>query len=670
MGGEERRLSATRPDAIRSEDAAPHAKSPGTASALAWLERNLEGRIDELIELARIPSVSADGFPAAQVRRSAEAVAQLLAASGFERVELLTLDDAHPYVLGEWLGAGPSAPTLLLYAHHDVQPPGRESHWRSPAFEPSRVDGEGEAGRLYGRGVVDDKAGIVVFAGALRAWLESGQRPPVNLKLIVEGEEEIGSTHLETFLRRHRERLAADVIVLSDTANLATGLPSITTSLRGILNVDVRVRALDHPVHSGMWGGPVPDATSALARLLARLWDADGNVAIPDFAAGCAPLSPVQRARLEALPIDEAGFRADVGMVPSAAFIGGGGSEIYDRLWNRPALSLIGLEGVPPRPGGESADRRGGGPGQRPDRAGTGSRSDAGPSRRLPRRGSALGCRGPGRGAGGRGRLAGRAFRSGLRGGPARAPGGLWARARLCRLRRVDPLRGALCRGVGRCAGPPARARGSDLQRARREREPGSRRFRAGDALGGAALRRARPRARCLSAERARPRGDAGRDGADGAAAVHAAGKRPEGGRALDGPLRPPDPGAQGRGGRPGRHLQHRQQEVFDFLASACRNKYGIGFWKPGAGIIHQVVLENYAFPGGMMIGTDSHTPNAGGLGMFAIGVGGADAVDVMAGHGLGGEVPQAHRREAHRQAQRLERARRTSSSRSAASSR
>ena len=340
-------MTATRPDAIRSEDAAPHAKPPGVASALAWLERNLEGRIDELIELARIPSVSADGFPAAQVLRSAEAVARLLAASGFERVDLLTLDDAHPYVLGEWLGAGPSAPTLLLYAHHDVQPPGRESHWRSPAFEPTRVAGEGEAGRLYGRGVVDDKAGIVVFAGALRAWLESGQRPPVNLKLIVEGEEEIGSTHLEAFLRRHRERLAADVIVLSDTANLATGLPSITTSLRGILNVDVRVRALDHPVHSGMWGGPVPDATSALARILARLWDADGNVAIPDFAAGCAPLTPVQRARLEALPIDEAGFRADVGMVPSAAFIGGGGSEIYDRLWNRPALSLIGLEGVP-----------------------------------------------------------------------------------------------------------------------------------------------------------------------------------------------------------------------------------------------------------------------------------------------------------------------------------
>src|SRR5690606_29605697 len=124
----------------------------------------------------------------------------------FERVELLRLAGAHPYVLGEWLGAGPAAPTVLLYAHHDVQPPGRESHWRSPAFEPTRVGDEGEAGRLYGRGVVDDKAGIVVFAGALRAWLESGERPPVNLKLIVEGEEEIGSNHLEAFLRDHRER--------------------------------------------------------------------------------------------------------------------------------------------------------------------------------------------------------------------------------------------------------------------------------------------------------------------------------------------------------------------------------------------------------------------------------------------------------------------------------
>jgi len=327
----------------------PQGKSDSepVARALAWLEDHFEARIDELIALARIPSVSAQGFPESELVRSAQAVARLLEGSGFERVEQLAIEGAHPYVLAEWRGAGPAAPTLLLYAHHDVQPPGRATHWRSPAFEPARVAGEGEAGRLYGRGVVDDKAGIVVFAGALRAWLESGGRPPVNLKLIVEGEEECGSTHLSAFLQAHRERLAADVIVLSDTANLATGLPSITTSLRGILNVDVHVRALDHPVHSGMWGGPVPDATSALARILGRLFDVEGNVAIPGFDAGCEPPTPAARARLAALPIDEAAFRADVGMVASASLIGRGGSDIYDRLWNRPTLSIIGLEGVP-----------------------------------------------------------------------------------------------------------------------------------------------------------------------------------------------------------------------------------------------------------------------------------------------------------------------------------
>ena len=313
---------------------------------LERIEAGFEDRVEELIRLARIPSVSARGFPAAEVGRSAAAVAELLADSGFEAVEVIEQGDAHPYVVGEWLSAGASAPTLLLYAHHDVQPPGRASHWRSPAFEPHRARSEGEAGRLYGRGVVDDKAGIVVFAGALRAWLENETPPPVNLKIVVEGEEEIGSTHLAEFLRAHHERLQADVLVLSDTANLATGLPSLTTSLRGILNVDVRVRALDHPVHSGMWGGPVPDATSALARLLGRLFAEDGSVAIPDFEADVEAPSPEARARLAALPIDEAEFRSDVGLVPSAGLIGAG-VEIYERLWNRPAIAVIALEGMP-----------------------------------------------------------------------------------------------------------------------------------------------------------------------------------------------------------------------------------------------------------------------------------------------------------------------------------
>ena len=314
---------------------------------LERLEAGFEARIEELVTLARIPSVSAAGHPAEEVARSAEAVAALLTDSGFEAVEVVPLEGAHPYVIGEWLGAGPEAPTLLLYAHHDVQPPGRPAKWRSPAFEPTRRPDEGEAGRLYGRGVVDDKAGVVVFAGALRAWLESGRPPPVNLKIVVEGEEEIGSGHLAAFLREHQARLQADVLVLSDTANFATGLPSITTSLRGMVIVDVLVRALDHPIHSGMWGGPVPDAATALSRILARLFDDEGRVAIPGFDDDVPAPAAGQRARLEALPIDDAAFRADVGLVPSAELIGGGGTNLYERIWYRPAVSLVGLEGMP-----------------------------------------------------------------------------------------------------------------------------------------------------------------------------------------------------------------------------------------------------------------------------------------------------------------------------------
>lgn len=316
---------------------------PASKKIIDWLDSNLDERVQELSVLARIPSVSAAGFPKAEVRRSAEAVRSLLADSGFGRVEILELEGAHPYVVGEWLGAGSRAPTLLLYAHHDVQPPGRVSHWRTAPFEPTRQSD----GRLYGRGVVDDKAGVVVFAGALRAWLENGERPRVNLKIIVEGEEEIGSNHLSAFLRAHSKRLSADVLVLSDTANLERGLPSLTTSLRGLLNVDVRVKALDHPVHSGMWGGPVPDATCALARILGRLFDDDGAVAIPGFESDVETLSAKTRANLESLPLDVTAFRTDVGMVDSSRIVGRPDSEIFERLWYRPSLSIVALEGLP-----------------------------------------------------------------------------------------------------------------------------------------------------------------------------------------------------------------------------------------------------------------------------------------------------------------------------------
>ncbi len=309
---------------------------------LCALEARLERTLAALCDLARIPGISAAGFDPEEVERSARRVAELAADAGLEGVEILRVPGAHPYVVAEWTRAGAGAPSVLFYAHHDVQPPGRLERWRTPPFAPTR----GADGRLYGRGVVDDKAGILLQLAALRGWLEARGELPLNVKLVVEGEEEIGSEHLAGFLRAHRERLRADVLVLSDTANLATGVPSLTTSLRGLVSVDVTLRALDHPLHSGMWGGPVPDAATALARLLARLVDGRGVIAIPGLEDDVPELDPAERARLSALPFDERSFRAEAGFL-GATLTGEAGRPVYERLWARPAVSVVALEGTP-----------------------------------------------------------------------------------------------------------------------------------------------------------------------------------------------------------------------------------------------------------------------------------------------------------------------------------
>jgi acetylornithine deacetylase/succinyl-diaminopimelate desuccinylase-like protein len=313
------------------------------ADVLAALSRRFESTLSDLRDLARVPGVSAPGFDARELERSAESVAALLVGAGLERVEILRVGGSHPYVVGEWLHAAPPAPTLLVYAHHDVQPPGRLERWRTPPFEPTlRADG-----RLYARGIVDDKAGIFVHLAAIRAWLDARGALPVNVKLVVEGEEEIGSPHLAEFLAALRDRLAADVIVLSDTANLAAGLPSITTSLRGLVNLDVSVQALDHPVHSGMWGGALPDAATAISRLLARLVDDRGEIAVPGLADDAPPVSDATRARLARLPFDERAFREEGGLLPAARLTGDATRCVHERLWLRPAIAVTALEGMP-----------------------------------------------------------------------------------------------------------------------------------------------------------------------------------------------------------------------------------------------------------------------------------------------------------------------------------
>ena len=285
---------------------APHAEA-----LVGWVRDNRDRFLDELKVWIANPSISANPAHHADVRRSAEAVVARMKKAGLTEAEVLETDGL-PVAYGSWLHAK-GAPTILIYGHHDVQPADPEELWTTPPFIGTVRDG-----KIYGRGAVDDKGQVLMHLAAIEAHMTVNKRLPLNIKVVIEGEEEIGSPNFESFLARNRERLACDVAVISDTAVFAEDVPSLTTSLRGLVHWEITVHGPTSDLHSGYYGGIVKNPLEALAQILAQLKDQHGRVTVPGFYDGVRELTSAERAGIAALPFDPAKEAAVLG-VPELA---------------------------------------------------------------------------------------------------------------------------------------------------------------------------------------------------------------------------------------------------------------------------------------------------------------------------------------------------------------
>jgi succinyl-diaminopimelate desuccinylase len=297
-----------------------------------YLAEHSQAFEDELCELLRIASVSADSRRRDDVRRAAAWVAERFKALGMQ-VEICETP-GHPIVYAEHLHA-PGAPTVLVYGHYDVQPPEPLELWKSPPFEPTRRDGN-----LYARGATDDKGQMFTHIKSAEAWLKSGAKLPVNLKYLIEGEEEVGSANLDDFIRVHKERLKSDICVISDTSQYGPGMPAITYGLRGIAYFELFLDGPDRDLHSGTFGGAVANPARALVNMLAALVDDQGRVQVPGFYDEVTPLTERERKQFADLPYDEAEFMASIGIDATAGEVGFTNQE---RRWARPTCEINGL---------------------------------------------------------------------------------------------------------------------------------------------------------------------------------------------------------------------------------------------------------------------------------------------------------------------------------------
>ncbi|HEV2130519.1 MAG TPA: dipeptidase [Longimicrobiaceae bacterium] len=298
-----------------------------------YLRENRQRHLDELVDFLRIPSVSAKSEHRDDMRRAADWLVERMLQAGLEIAELIPTA-GHPIVIGEWRGA-PGAPPLLVYGHYDVQPPEPLDEWESPPFEPQVREG-----RLYARGSVDDKGQVYLHLKAVEAQIGATGTLPVNVVFVVEGEEEVGSPHLEEFLVQNQERLRCDAVLISDTTMFAPGLPSVTIGLRGLAYMEVRVQGPGVDLHSGAYGGVVVNPANALAQIIARLHDEQGRVTIPGFYDEVRELTEEERRTIAGLPFTEGRLREEVG----ALELGGeAGFSALKRLWARPTLDVNGL---------------------------------------------------------------------------------------------------------------------------------------------------------------------------------------------------------------------------------------------------------------------------------------------------------------------------------------
>lgn len=291
---------------------------------------------NDLAKLVAVPSISPGGRNQAEVLRSAKVTVEQMRRAGLKNTRILQTGNSNPYAYGEWLGAA-GRPTLLLYAHHDVQPIGPIGEWNSDPWTLTR-----SKGRLYARGSADDKGAIVAQLGAIGAWLHSRGELPVNVKVLVEGEEEIGSRHLLEFFQKYKKLIQADSVVVCDTENVQTGLPCITYSLRGGVSAVVTVRTATGPRHSGGTGGWMPDAAIALNVILARLFWDNAKLPIPGIYDGVIPMTAQEKKWLARLPVDEKAMRKNLGLLDGVRFA----NRIHpgEQTWRNPSVTVTAQE--------------------------------------------------------------------------------------------------------------------------------------------------------------------------------------------------------------------------------------------------------------------------------------------------------------------------------------